>query len=146
MDYKKATSTGFMRLFQYIQGANAQQKKVEMAAPVLIRIDPGEGPNCESNFKVNFYFPNALQSSPTSIPQPTEGSGITITRTPAMKVAVASYGGWASGDTVTSHVEALGTALTADSIKFKPMPYFSAGYDAPFKIFNRHNEVWMLVQ
>jgi len=40
---------------------------------------------------------------------------------------------------------ALGDALTKDGITdFETKYYFTAGYDAPFKLFNRHNEVWFL--
>ena len=39
-----------------------------MTAPVLTKVIPGEGPNCESRFITSFYIPEEHQESP---PTPT---------------------------------------------------------------------------
>jgi len=39
---------------------------------------------------------------------------------------------------------ALGAALEKDGLLFYKEMYWTAGYDAPFKVFNRHNEVWFV--
>lgn len=31
-----------------------------------------------------------------------------------------------------------------DSSKYIKNPYFTAGYDNPYQVFDRHNEVWLL--
>lgn len=40
---------------------------------------------------------------------------------------------------------ALGEALKKDGLSdFETDYYWTAGYDAPFKLFNRHNEIWFM--
>merc|ERR1719439_112484 len=59
----------FYRLFHYIDGGNEAGTKIPMTAPVSMRIIPGEGPNCESNFTMSFYIPSDLQEN---APTPTD--------------------------------------------------------------------------
>ena len=35
--------------------------KIPMTAPVSMRILPGEGPNCESNYTMSFWIPSDFQ-------------------------------------------------------------------------------------
>ncbi len=49
------------RLFQYISGTNEEEAKIEMTAPVRVLLTAGEGPFCESFFKISFFVPYALQ-------------------------------------------------------------------------------------
>jgi hypothetical protein len=58
-------------LFNYIEGANADKAKIPMTAPVLMRITPGEGPFCKSNFTMGFYLPWNRQA----VSQQREGQG-----------------------------------------------------------------------
>ena len=50
-----------MRLFKYISGSNKQNQKVKMAAPVLTKIIPGQGPTCETSFEIKFFTPFKFQ-------------------------------------------------------------------------------------
>merc|ERR1711915_242109 len=63
------SSKAFYRLFHYIDGSNNLNTKIPMTAPVTMRIFPGEGPDCESNFTMSFYIPSDMQEDP---PLPTE--------------------------------------------------------------------------
>lgn len=61
-----------------------------------------------------------------------------------MDVYVRSFGGWATGSKyieaaadATKALEAAGYATSSDH-------FFTAGYDSPFRLTNRHNEVWLL--
>merc|ERR1711872_1208575 len=49
--YDKAVGMGFMRLFKYIQGANNQSVEIPMTAPVLVQIQPAQGP-----FQKQLYY------------------------------------------------------------------------------------------
>lgn len=50
-----------MKLFDYISGGNSAKTKIPMTAPVVTKIEPGQGPNCESTFTMSFYNPYSYQ-------------------------------------------------------------------------------------
>ncbi|KAH3827997.1 heme-binding protein 2-like isoform X2 [Dreissena polymorpha] len=138
MSGKSAGTTGFRRLFNYIAGANELGTKVDMTAPVATRIVPGAGPNCESTFTVSFYVPSKHQESP---PAPT-GNGVFIESFPEMTVYASSFGGFADDEKWIEHARDLSEKLKHKNIHQEF--YFTAGYDSPFKLFNRLNEVWFV--
>lgn len=49
------------RLFDYISGENEPTVKVNMTAPVVTKVEHGDGPFCKSNFTVSFFVPFADQ-------------------------------------------------------------------------------------
>lgn len=61
MDKDSAMRGAFMKLFDYISGGNSAKAKIPMTAPVLTKIEPGQGPNCESTFTMSFYNPYNYQ-------------------------------------------------------------------------------------
>jgi len=130
---------GFNRLFNYISGANDRHEKVPMTAPVQVRITPGQGPFCDSTYVVSFFVPFALQ--PDKAPQPTQ-PGVYL-RTEAEHTAfVRVFGGFAKETDVTQQAASLYESLARDNVSFNSTFYVSAGYDSPYKVFDRHNEVW----
>ncbi|MQL41400.1 heme-binding protein, partial [Escherichia coli] len=60
----EATRTGFLRLFDYIQGKNNYKQKIEMTAPVITEVSPSDGPFCKSSFVVSFFVPKENQANP----------------------------------------------------------------------------------
>lgn len=138
--YSSATSTGFMRLFRYISGANAESKKIDMTAPVRVLVHPSQGPFCESSFTISFFVPFAYQNEP---PAP-ESDDVFIEETPETVVYVASYPGGNTEAKLLENARALVEALDKDEVAYSKDHYFFAGYDPPFRLFNRHNEVWVV--
>uniref|UniRef100_A0A8C3F9P0 Uncharacterized protein n=1 Tax=Chrysemys picta bellii TaxID=8478 RepID=A0A8C3F9P0_CHRPI len=57
--YTAAKTTGFWRLFRYIQGRNQLGVKIPMTAPVLTRVDRAAGETQE--YTVSFLLPAARQ-------------------------------------------------------------------------------------
>lgn len=143
MDYDKAINVGFMRLFHYIGGDNDKKSKVAMTAPVRVRVIPGAGPFCESNFTVSFFVPFAKGSTQKQISPPTPTDPEVFEDDIAETVVyVSEFGGRPTIDDILKKADDLGDALEKDGKAFTHDHFVSAGYDPPFKIFNRHNEVW----
>ncbi|XP_038127100.1 heme-binding protein 2 [Cyprinodon tularosa] len=140
MQSEECIKTGFRKLFNYIQGNNQNKAKVEMTAPVTCRVVPGAGPACESQFTVSFYIPDEHQANP---PEPSD-SDVFMEERKEFTAYVRTYGGFANENTrreeLLKHLE----SLKRDGVEFVDKPYYTAGYDAPFKLTNRRNEVWIL--
>jgi len=109
---------------------------VAMTAPVRVRVMPGQGPACVSNFTMSFYV------SKLPAPQPTDPT-VELTKLPALKAYVKSFGGRPKEADWVKQADALAAALPK-SAKVEKDFFFTAGYDSPFKLFYRHNEVWIL--
>lgn len=140
--YEKAVETGFARLFDYISGANKQKVKIPMTVPVVVEIQAGPGPFCASNFTENFFVPFKYQENP---PEPTDEK-VFISTFEEHCQYVASYSGMSNETVVKQMAIKLATALDKAGLgsTYYNDDYFFAGYDSPFQLLNRHNEVWFL--
>jgi len=142
LDYKDANKKNFMKLFRYISGNNVEKKKIEMTAPVLVHVPVTQGPFCAPDFTMHFFVPYEFQSNP---PQPVNDTDqVKIMELPEMTVFVTSFGGWMTTESIQEHATALGVALKKDGVNFDDTQLFTAGYDSPFTLFGRHNEIMFL--
>ena len=141
-NYDLAVRTGFERLFDYISGANVPKAKIEMTAPVAVKIKAGPGPFCASNFTVNFFVPDKYQEA--GPPKPTDKE-VYISTIPKNCQYVTSYPGFSSTALIQKNVERLMKALKKAGLgkSYDESSYHFAGYDSPFQLFNRHNEIWL---
>ncbi len=145
-----AMDEGFDKLFQYISGANEGQVKIPMTAPVLVKVLPGAGPNCESTFTVSFFVPFDYQTS-AGPPSPSDPTVYTQ-RIDAMNVAVSEFGGFAKSKEIIAKAAQLSSEVEAsadvkeDTGSLSEGSWFFAGYDPPFRVSNRHNEVWIKLE
>jgi hypothetical protein len=141
--FTKAGHKGFDHLFNYISGANSQNLTIPMTAPVAIDVTPGAGPDCNTTFRVSFYIPYDLQGN---APQPTDPAVSLYTR-PAQYLGVRSFGGFVADWTLSAVPELieLGLELDKNSITYTQTSETVSQYNGPFTIFNRHNEVWLVV-
>ena len=112
-----------------------------MTAPVTMRIEPGEGPNCESNFTESFYIPSNLQGSP---PQPKDAMNYIEDR-PEMTFVTRKFGGYPSELTWSAEAATLYGLAVEEGFMPKAAPLWTAGYSGPGVIINRRNEVWLEV-
>lgn len=140
------------RLFRYISGANAAGTKIDMTAPVRSLMVPSDGPFCETKFDISFFVPFALQPDP---PTPTSPDVFIQPADPA-SFYVLSYGGFTSEEKVVAAADSLVQALDAAGVPsgssgggegggggYDASRFYAAGYDAPFRLIGRHNEVWI---
>ena len=95
---------------------------------------------------MSFYLPPSI----TNPPSPNDQK-VWIKRKGTFKVYVHSFDGYAmSQKTWVKHVKMLQRMLDRDGLsgqyhRHEEM-YVTAGYDDPMKLFNRHNEVWLVAK
>ncbi|OWF47548.1 heme-binding protein 2-like [Mizuhopecten yessoensis] len=128
----------FNKLFKYISGENSMHQKVPMTAPVLKHETPGATPGAASTHIMYFMVPHDMR---VSTPAPTDPSVYLVTL-PSMVVYVGSYSGYASQSKDTDALNALRAELKTTSSNSGYT--FTAGYDSPFNLIHRHNEVWIV--
>jgi hypothetical protein len=80
-----------------------------------------------------------------NIPKPTNPA-VFIQNMPAMDVYVLSFGGFASDEDYKSKAIQLMNQLTAANIPYDKNVWFTAGYDSPYTLVGRHNEVWVVAK
>ncbi|XP_075453938.1 heme-binding protein 2 isoform X1 [Ascaphus truei] len=114
-----------------------QKVKIEMTAPVTTYVTPGAGPSCESTITVSFFVPPEQQADP---PKPSENN-ICIEERAQTTVYVRSFGGFTNAAKNQEQLLQLSESLKRDGKLFDENVYYTAGYDSPFKLFNRHNEI-----
>ena len=144
-DYLRAS--GFVpscRLFQYIQGANLNNSRIAMTSPVLTRIIPGAGPLHSFIYTISFYLPVKFQEAP---PIPLPELHLQTEAWPSYCAAVRRFSGFARDGNVASEAAALAASLAktpwGNATGASTNGYSIGQYDSPFRIFGRHNEVWV---
>lgn len=128
--YQKASRKGFGVLAGYIFGNNDRNEKIAMTSPVSMSIE-------EDRMTMMFMVPSKLKKD--QLPKPNE-SRIVFKEEPAKKVAAISFGGWANDEKIARYKELLINALEAEGISYSQQFYFF-GYNAPYEVFNRKNEI-----
>merc|ERR1711976_259093 len=68
--HKDTTTKGFWKLFNYIQGKNERNDKIEMTAPVAIRVEPGKEAYSDSTFTVSFFIGKDCHDDPAKPSNP----------------------------------------------------------------------------
>ncbi|XP_072016423.1 heme-binding protein 2-like [Amphiura filiformis] len=141
MKMKDGGSDHFWQLFNYIQGKNNKEQKIEMTVPVLRKVIAGGGPACEGSIDMSFYVPPEFQDDP---PTPNDAN-VSISRLPAQKVIARTFPGFAKDDKYLEEAQTL-AQLIDGKYNVHEEYFYTAGYDSPWKMFNRRNEVWFVVK
>jgi len=132
----------FMKLFGYISGANEDEAKISMTVPVSTKVTTfaEEGVPVQRE-EMGFYVPGSHQEAP-----PNPKGEVTIVTRPEMTVFVRTFGGFAKDKDWEEQREQLMASLRErddfDAVNTKE--YFRQGFDAPFKFWNRKNEVFLV--
>lgn len=128
-EYRKASSKGFSILAGYIFGGNNNNEKIAMTSPVSLSM--------EDSMTMMFLVPKKMNKE--NLPQPNQSS-IQFKDVPAKKVAAIRFGGWANDKKLAFYKQKLITKLAAQGIQHNGNFSF-LGYNAPFDLFFRRNEV-----
>ncbi|XP_055044489.2 heme-binding protein 2 [Misgurnus anguillicaudatus] len=137
-----AISRAFKKLYKYITGENEAGAKINMTAPVLIKVKEDVSIWDSSVYVLNFLLPSDFQANP---PKPTDPS-VYFTDTPDMNVYVKSYGGWMMSVVSKIKAQQLKTSLDKVQASYETEYHYDVGYNSPMKILNRHNEAWYIVK
>src|SRR5210317_1485862 len=132
--YKNSSSKGFSILAGYIFGGNERNEKISMTSPVTMTL--------EDSMTMMFMVPKELKKE--MLPKPNQ-SLIEFKEEPAKTVAAISFSGWANDKKIEKYKQKLKSALDAEGIAYTDRFYF-LGYNAPYEVFNRKNEVIVELQ
>jgi hypothetical protein len=129
-NYRELSGSGFRRVAGYIFGGNEEGVKIAMTSPVHMDISP-------KGSSMSFVMPEGY--NPSNLPKPND-EGIEISRSPDEYVAAIRFSGYASDNTIGENVEKLSAMLAARGIS--PIGNFRyLGYDPPYQIIGRRNEI-----
>jgi hypothetical protein len=132
--YKNSSSKGFSILAGYIFGNNERNEKISMTSPVSMSL--------EDSTTMMFMVPKKLNKD--MLPKPNQTS-IEFKEVPAKLIAAISFSGWANDTKIENYKQELKEALDAEGIPYTNKFYFY-GYNAPYEVFNRKNEVIVELQ
>lgn len=132
--YKNSSSKGFSILAGYIFGNNERNEKISMTSPVSMSL--------EDSMTMMFMVPKKFNKD--MLPKPNQ-SGIEFREEPAKTMAAIRFSGWANDTKIEKYKQQLKAALDAEGIKYANQFYFF-GYNAPYEVFNRKNEVLVELQ
>jgi hypothetical protein len=128
--YRELANSGFRKLADYIFGGNAAEMKIAMTSPVHMDIN-------DSVSSMSFVMPSAHNRD--NLPLPNDSS-VKLSKSQEEYVAVLGFGGYVSDKKIKHYSEKLKDALLASSIPFHGNVRF-LGYDPPYRVFGRRNEV-----
>ena len=132
--YKNSASQGFSILAGYIFGNNERNEKIAMTSPVSMSL--------EDTMTLMFMVPKKFKKD--MLPKPNQ-TGIEFTQEPAKILAAITFSGWANDIKIEKYKQDLKAVLDAEGIKYTNQFYFF-GYNAPYEVFNRKNEVIVELQ
>lgn len=123
----------FMRLFQYISGANKSEKKIAMTTPVFM-----EGEVGSRGVSMGFVMPKAVATE--GVPEPS-GKGVEIRKRAGGRFAVIRFSGKLDSKTAKAQEEKLRSWMNDRGLMGEESSE-AAGYDPPFTPgFLRRNEI-----
>ena len=128
-DYKETSSKGFSILAGYIFGKNDRNEKIAMTSPVSMSL--------EDSTTMMFMVPSKFEKE--DLPKPNQSS-IQFKNEPEKTVAAIRFSGWANDEKIEKYKQELIALLEKEGISYSKRFYF-LGYNAPYELFNRRNEI-----
>jgi hypothetical protein len=133
--YREVANTGFRSLAGYIFGGNAQGRQIAMTAPVHMEMGADSS-------RMRFIMPEGLTMD--SLPRP-DDPNVQLERVPAETVAVLRFGGFAKDEAIAQRSKELMDMVRAAGLETRG-PVRFLGYDPPWQLVARRNEVIVAVQ
>ena len=127
--YAESSGKGFRTLAGYIFGDNDRNEKIAMTSPVAMSMDDS----------VTMMFMVPSEYSEEELPAPSNKS-IKIKKEDAKTVAAIQFGGWANDKRIAEYKNRLSMLLEEEGIEHNGN-FTYLGYNPPFEVVNRRNEV-----
>lgn len=127
-------NNGFRTIANYIFGGNEKNEKISMTAPVVM--------NMGDTASMYFVMPKAYDKS--ELPKP-NSSKVEIVEEGEKTLAVIEFGGYSSDEKIEKYRKKLEQILVKNKVKIKGA-YLFMGYNAPWDVINRRNEVAVEVE
>lgn len=128
--YDSNGNKGFSVVANYIFGGNYQKQKIAMTAPVIMNMS-------DTDASMSFVMPSQYQLSELPTPNST---AVALVSQDSMKLAVLRFGGFSSDEKIAKHAQILTQVLEENNIRIKGSLLYM-GYNAPWDLINRRNEV-----
>lgn len=128
--YESNGNSGFGVVANYIFGGNQQKQKIAMTAPVIMNMSDTEA-------SMSFVMPSQYQLA--ELPTP-NSAAVSLISQDSMKLAVLRFGGFSSDEKIEKHAQILTQVLKENNIRTKGSLLYM-GYNAPWDLINRRNEV-----
>jgi hypothetical protein len=125
----KNMNNGFRTIAGYIFGSNNSNKKIAMTAPVVVKMGD----------TTTMYFVMPRQYKKDELPTP-NSPNVKILEEGEKILAVITYSGFSDEEKVETHREKLKNVLIQHKINTVG-EYLYMGYNAPWDVINRRNEV-----
>ena len=132
--YANSANKGFRILAGYIFGGNDKGQSIAMTSPVVMEMG--------NEMKMSFMVPSAMNMD--SLPKPNDGR-VYQEKVKGSKMAVIRFGGWASDEKIEEKKKELIGVLMANGVAFEG-PFLYMGYNPPYQLVNRRNEVAVRVR
>jgi hypothetical protein len=128
-EYKSSGNNGFRTVANYIFGGNSKQQKIAMTAPVIM--DMGDSAS------MSFVMPAEYEMD--DLPKPASDQ-VQIRKQESKTLAVLRFGGYSDDEKIRKYAKRLEEVLLENNIKVKSALFYM-GYNAPWDVVNRRNEV-----
>ena len=130
-NYSNVANRGFRKIAGYIFGGNQEGQNIAMTAPVQMSF--------ADTSEMMFFMPKAYESM-AQLPIPNDSS-VRIKELKERTVAAIVFNGWASDDKIEMEKKNLVKALEQEGIAFEANDFAYLGYNPPFQLANRRNEI-----
>lgn len=134
--YRESSRAGFRTIARYIFGGNEASESIAMTAPVLI-----ENPAAPT-YSMAFVMPAAAVAS--GLPTPSDAA-LSLQPQAWGRVAVWSFGGWATEERIGQEWEAMRAALTVRGVQAERFDWVAQYSPPSMPPPLRHNELWVVL-
>lgn len=129
-EYRTSANRHFRVLAGYIFGGNEEKESIAMTSPVHMSFN-------ENGSEMSFVMPKDMQLA--TLPKPND-RGIKFSESAEKYVVAIRFGGWANDKKIKVEADRLMEKLQEMGIEPISAPWYM-GYNPPFQLLNRRNEV-----